>query len=611
MPEDLKKNAEAQLKSTQALAGELGFLIKSFVESNKTLGAGLLLIIKRIQDFEGAVKDSAGGTAEATSAFDYFNTASTKFKAQIGDIKKMQDDLFTAQKQENAEKAVYQENLLAASRSGLLKQLEQAREMPGVTEDEIQKLNKLIAQLKSVGGVTDKTTRSLTTLHKNLSMLGLPAPQILKTTEAIMGLGKIGVVGAGLWAGFFEVLRQMFIQAGDTTQRFTAMTQAGGLMSGAIQTAGDTTKKMTGWMIDDAASAKVMNSILEEYGLMTNDMVAGVDASTGAIRQNAQTQHDLFVQLGATSMMLAKMGPIYNIPVEQIGKMMGGVLSRFHTPMKNAVTLFDSLGLASRGSGIHLNSFLELLTASGEQLRYVNVSGDTVALSFMNLTRRMIEMNGHINSFWRDLQPGEMLEMMKGIVEAGKSMAPATYLALRPGPVPQTMPEFAAGIRDFMREDPFSRMKIAADRYVAALERTGQDETTAMTMAGTLMSEFSKFGTLGPLMVETLHGMSGSKFAGGKGTDEFFKEMTSRFPDQKANIESLRNLQMSLQDPLGVIAHSIVALLRLATNWASTGILKGVSGEGFKSAEQERQFIDSYVYPGSRRSDASKRTRRD
>ena len=226
-----------------------------------------------------------------------------------------------------------------------------------------------------------------------------------------------------------------------------------------------------------------------------------------------------------------------------------------------------TLTRVTQGTGIHLDAWSSLLKSAGDELRFFNVPLAGVMGRFVGLTTNMQDMSKQASSFWNNMQPGEMLSVMEGIVSAWKSVTPQMYLGLKPGAAPMTMPELAGGIKDFYSKDPVEVMKMMADRYMGLMTSQGMDTDTAQMMAAQ-MPGFSEFGRMAPLMVEALHGFTTEQLqqsGASKDMSVLFDEMVRKFPDQKDNLEALRESQIILKEPMAVIARILMRIFRLMT----------------------------------------------
>jgi len=477
-----------------------------------------------------------------------------------------------------------------------------AKNYPEATIDTIA----LYREIAILGEQAGQTKTRIQTLGDAFNKLGIPVPKSIKDVSTLADIFKTKLSPAmiGVYAAVLEAIKQLWSFGADSTKNFTTLARTGGLMNSSWETSIHMAVWMQNAWVSFGDTLKVTTGLIDENAFMLNSYIGSIDASTGAVRYNEAQLSSNQIQLEKSSAYLAKMGPLYGLSMDQIGKAFGGVISRFHISTRNMGKSFDAIGKMAMGTGISMQSWLETLTSVGNTLRWVNVPLETVISRFSQLTLNMQMMGQQAGQFWREIQPGEMLDMMKSITQAWQNVNSSLYLALKPGAIPTTLTEYSKGLMDFYSKEPIEMMKMMADKYTEIFSKMGlAPETSRMFIAQ--MPGFQEMGRMGPRVIELLTGMTSAQLetsGAGKDMNKLMATLEKRFPGQKENIEAFRQAQIGMQEPLEMIARTLVMMFRFLAR--SPLLLAGAPSRISQASEEVRQLETDVLgrYPGARRS---------
>jgi hypothetical protein len=428
---------------------------------------------------------------------------------------------------------------------------------------------------------------------------------VKKLSDALGTNLKFGAIASG---GFvLELVKQLFSFAQDSTQNFNVMIKTGGLMNNSLATSALMAAQMQNSWVSFADSMKALTSITDEYAVMLNTTGVSVDKAAGITKVNEQALANANMEMSAFAARLALMAPMFGMSADTMGKAMGAVISRFHVPsdFKALNQTLDAFTKLSQGTGIQMSQWLDLFSDVGNTLRYVNVPLESVIGRFAQLTLNMQATASESGKFWRELQPGEMISMMRSITDVWQKTTSEMYLALRPGAVPTTMAGYAEGIKEFYKAEPVEMMKMMADRYLETLQKTPGVSREAAELFAAKMPGFADMGRMAPRVIELLGSMTQKQIESsgmGKDMNVLLEELGRRFPDQKDNIDAFRIAQVGTQEPLQVISRTLIQMFRFLVS-SSVGLKLGTGAA--KAADEAVRNLETNVLtrmPGMKRS---------
>jgi hypothetical protein len=398
----------------------------------------------------------------------------------------------------------------------------------------------------------------------------------------LLGGSLLSVAGAGGLAAAIWALSEMFkvVQSGAANASLFAY--SGGIMNDAINTSIQLTPLLYNAYVDTAESTATATSVLSNYGMMTTKMMNVTKDGTTIASYNASTQRQMYAELFTTSVYLAKMGPMFGMAANEVGKAMGELSARFHMDVHQLRPGFESVGRVAMGLGIQTSTLTSVLTKAGDQLRWFNKEGMAPVIGrFTVLGGQMLKLAGSTDKFWSKLQPGEMANLFERMADVASRIAPEQYIALRPGAAPTDVAGLAAGIEAAYTADPVSMMREMAIGLTSKLTEAGtmtQDQAFMfMSRAG---MPFAEFGKSAPALLRALTSVSEDQLRGAGATGDMSKFLTfakNAFPSQAANLEQLREQQLIVGEPLEVIKRAIVRLLAVVVQIGNAAIF-GWSG---------------------------------